>query len=800
MPLDAVARLNAALAGHYEIDREVGRGGMASVFLAQDIKHGRRVAIKVLHPELAAAVGASRFLREIETAAKLTHPHILSLHDSGERDGLLYYVMPYVDGESLRDRLTRVRQLPLEEALRITGDVADALSFAHEHGVVHRDIKPENILLTGRHAIVADFGIARAVQRAAGDTLTGTGVTLGTPLYMSPEQASGEGEIDARSDIYALGCVFYEMLSGEPPFGGPTVQSIVAKHLTLDAPSVRTLRPSVPQRVDRVIGRALEKSPADRYQDASSMLRDLEGAGDGRGAVELPPRTAQPALGSSGPRAQRALWVVGAGLVAAIGAFAIWRSSSGRSSASPTAATTAAQRSLAVLPFDDVGAAAESTYFADGITEEIIDAIGRIPGLRVISRTSAFAFKEKRGLTLRQIADSLKVGTILEGSVRRDGNRLRVSARLIDVSADSQLLARNFNREMRDVFALQNETAEEIARVLRVRLGSAAAARRRDARTQDVAAFDLYLRGRALWNQGSPAALRDAVKLFEQAIDRDTTFIAAYVGLSDALTLVGLIGGESPKEVGARAVAVAEHALRLDSLDGGAHAAFGHARYEFYRDRERGEAHLRRALDLDSVSYGARLYLGILRHDQGSFDEAITLLRDALQRDPLASSVRSNLGRIFLAAGQLDSAETQLRNGIALSPLWSNPHVWLGQTLLAKGRPNDAMQEFQRAASIGSVQDSAFLAYALAATGQRGAARDLLASITAKPRQRANLGVVLAIAYSALQDWHEAFRWLDHQIDEGSGNPQTYLRMPAGAALRAHPRFADVRRRIGMER
>ncbi len=426
MPLDAVARLNAALAGHYEIDREVGRGGMASVFLAQDLKHGRRVAIKVLHPELAAAVGASRFLREIETAAKLTHPHILSLHDSGERDGLLYYVMPYVEGESLRDRLTHVRQLPLDDALRIASDVADALSFAHEHGVVQRDIKPENILLSGRHAIVADFGIARAIQRAAGDTVTDTGVTLGTPQYMSPEQGSGQHEIDGRSDIYALGCVLYEMLTGEPPFSGPSVQSIVAKHMTAEVPSVRTLRPTTPPKVERVIARTLAKSPADRYQDAGGLLRDLEHAAGTTTAEQIDASlgtTPPPVKQVEQPTSRSRIGLLGAALLAVLAAFAIWRAGNRPDLASSTPERSPASRSLAVLPFDAVGTAAESTYFADGITEEIIDAIGRTPGLRVISRTSAFAFKAKRGLTMQQIADSLKVGTILEGTVRRDGNR-----------------------------------------------------------------------------------------------------------------------------------------------------------------------------------------------------------------------------------------------------------------------------------------------------------------------------------------------------------------------------------------
>jgi eukaryotic-like serine/threonine-protein kinase len=278
-------RLRDALSGQYEIDRDVGRGGMATVYLARDVKYSRRVAIKVPHDELAVSVGAARFLREIDTAAKLTHPHILSLHDSGERDGRLYYVMPYVEGESLRSRLNRERQLPLNEAVRIASDVADALVYAHAQGVLHRDIKPENILLTGRHAIVADFGIARAVEQAAGATLTDTGITLGTPHYMSPEQASAQRDLDGRSDVYALGCVLYEMLAGEAPYTGATMQAIVAKHLTAEVPSLRTLRPSTPARLDDIVRRALSKNAADRQPTAAAFLRDLE-------ALQLPTESA----------------------------------------------------------------------------------------------------------------------------------------------------------------------------------------------------------------------------------------------------------------------------------------------------------------------------------------------------------------------------------------------------------------------------------------------------------------------------------------------------------------------------
>jgi len=268
---DTAERIRSALEGRYAIDRELGRGGMATVYLAEDVKHHRQVAVKVLHPELGEVLGKERFLREIETAARLSHPHILPLHDSGEIDGFLFFVMPLAEDESLRDRLDREKQLPIEDALRIAREVADALSYAHSHGVVHRDIKPENILLSSGHAVVADFGIARAVSAAGGDKLTETGMAVGTPSYMSPEQAAGEEDVDGRSDLYALGCLLYEMLAGQAPFTGPTAESVIHQHMTAEAPAITSIRPAVPADVAGVIQRAMAKTPADRFSPAAQF-------------------------------------------------------------------------------------------------------------------------------------------------------------------------------------------------------------------------------------------------------------------------------------------------------------------------------------------------------------------------------------------------------------------------------------------------------------------------------------------------------------------------------------------------
>jgi serine/threonine-protein kinase len=370
---DLLERLESALRDRYTIESEIGRGGMASVFLARDLKHHRSVAIKVLHPELAAAVGSDRFLREIDTVAGLTHPHILPLHDSGEADGFLFFVMPYIEGESLRERLDREKQLPLEEALRLTHEMADALAYAHRQSLIHRDVKPANILLSEGHATVADFGVAAAIGGAEAGRLTTTGLSVGTPAYMSPEQGTGGEALDERTDIYGLACVLYEMLAGHPPFMGSSRQEILARHLMDPVPSLMAARSSVPGAVDRAVRRALAKAPIDRFATATDFSSALRLSARGNGPSE--------------------------------------------------------GRSIVVLPFTSLSLDPQNEYFSDGLSEDLINALTHIKDLRVAARTSAFSFKG-RSVDARVIGQELNVGTVLEGSVRKAGNRLRITAEL----------------------------------------------------------------------------------------------------------------------------------------------------------------------------------------------------------------------------------------------------------------------------------------------------------------------------------------------------------------------------------
>ena len=587
---DSFDRLKAALANRYTIQGQLGAGGMATVYLAEDLKHHRKVAVKVLRPELAAALGPERFLREIEISARLRHPHILPLYDSGEADGFLYYVMPHVAGESLRDRLDREQQLPIDDALQITGEVADALHYAHEQNVVHRDIKPENILLESGHAVVADFGIARAVAQAGGERLTGTGLSVGTPTYMSPEQASGGTEVDGRSDVFALATVLYEMLVGEPPFTGPNAQAIIAKTLTGDVPPLAGRRSTVSASLDRAVIRALARVPADRFATAGKFATALKGLAttEATGApLRAPTGRLRPAL-------------AGAGIVAiAVVAWFFTRSEL------PTPAD-GDRPSMAVLPFENLGAP-ENEYFADGMAEEMISQLAEISGLLVRSRTSTLQYKGTTK-TLTEIGGELRVDYVLEGTVRTDRSpdgtgQVRVTPQLIRVSDDTHLWTDRYTASLGpgEVFAVQAEIAEQVAAALNVTLLGDERDALGAAPTVNQKAYDTYLLGRYQWNQRTPATLLAAAEQFQRAIELDPTFAEAVVGLAETyavfepLAVPGYQGGEGY----ALAAAAARRAIALDSTLVGAHATLGYALTFGEWDWDAAESAFDRALALD---------------------------------------------------------------------------------------------------------------------------------------------------------------------------------------------------------
>src|SRR5262245_51234721 len=568
-------RLCAALAGRYERLREIGSGGMAVVYLARDVRHERDVAIKVLRDDVAEAIGRDRFLGEIQFAAQLVHPHILPLYDSGFADGLVYFVMPNVEGRSLRDRLDEVGRLPVDEAVRFATEVAGALDYAHRHGVVHRDIKPENILLQDGHALVGDFGIAKALGAVAADPATETrmftqaGVVVGTPAYMSPEQAAGDA-VDGRSDVYSLACVLYEMLVGEPPFTAPTAQAVIAKRFVHAPADVTSLRDGVSRSVGRVLQTALARATIDRYDTASAFGVALNDARAG----DAPARSA------------------------------------------------ASEKSIAVMPFASISADPENEFFADGVTEEILNALASIPDLRVAGRASSFSFKGKQQ-DLRTIGDQLNVRTVLEGSVRRSGKRVRITAQLSDVTDGFRLWSERYDREIEDVFAVQDDIASAIAVKLKTTFQESAGGRAQRS-TSNIEAYEAYLKGRALvFRRG--ASVREGVALMRRALELDPEYGLAWAGVADAYSVFAYYGMLPSDTCAAAAREAAAKALTYGPDLAESHSAVAQTSLLFDWDWPRAERSFKRALEIapghvQAAAWYALFYLGFVR---GRWDEAV---------------------------------------------------------------------------------------------------------------------------------------------------------------------------------
>ena len=641
MITDHLDQPRAALADRYRIERELGQGGMAIVYLARDVKHDRDVALKVLRPELAAVLGRERFLNEIRVTARLEHPHIVTLIDSGEAQGALWYVLPLIRGESLRARLAREPQLPIDDALTITRQIAAALDHAHAQGVIHRDIKPENILLHEGEAMLTDFGIALAVKEAAGSRLTETGLSLGTPQYMSPEQATGDRALDARSDVYSLAAVLYEMLAGEPPHTGPTVQSVIAKLMTERPTRLRTVRDAVSPQVDDAVARALAKTPVDRFATAGSFARAL---------------SAPSPMGAAPRRRIRRRTALLVALVAlVIGLSPVLA----RRRLAPAAPATAPIR-LAVLPFESVGDSADRT-FGDGMSEAIITRLARIPRLSLMGRGSVLRFAGS-GQSAVEFARTLGVEYVLDGTVRwaagpNGARQVRISPELLKVADGTHVWGEPYEGALANVFDLQGNVAERVATALRGALGAGDQAMVRAAPTADVDAYREYLLGRRVletrWWDGAEAADH-----FQRAIARDSTFARAYAGLAIAYSLAWDFGDRRwPRDtVYVRARAAAHRSLTLDSTLSEAHTALGRLLDAGDWNWRAADVEFRRALAFDSADASARQWYVLHLLQLGRTAEAVTEARTAVRFDPLSPLTINALGLALWFDGQVPEA------------------------------------------------------------------------------------------------------------------------------------------------
>jgi eukaryotic-like serine/threonine-protein kinase len=674
---DLRTRLQEGLGGSYVLERELGRGGMATVFLARDAKHDRPVALKVLHPELAASLGPDRFLREIKLAARLQHPHILTVLDSGDAAGRLWFTMPFVEGESLRDRLRRERQLPVDDALRIAREAAQALQYAHEHGVVHRDIKPENLLLTrDGSTLVADFGIARALGTNTDERLTETGLAIGTPAYMSPEQAAGDRGLDARTDVYSLAAVLYEMLAGEPPFSGATTQAMLVRRLTEPAPSVRSTRTNVAEGTDLAIRRALSPVAADRFATMAQFAAALQG-GPAASTVVTPaaPARSEPAASTAATGAARpgrravpaAAVTLVLGILIGLGVLFAWRRSHG------DAGGTSGPRVLAVLPFENLGDSAD-TYFADGVTDEVRAKLAQVAGLDVIARGSS---NEYRGTTKRaqEIARELGAGYLLSGTVRwiktaEGTSRVRVTPELVEVLDGQTPRSRwgqQFDAGITDLFQVQGEIAGKVVSALDVALADSVREVLVSKPTESVAAYDMFLKGDAAYGASTPTSQRQAMAYYQEAVRIDPSFALAWAHLARAGAFVFTIAG-SPPDVAAivRGAVARAHQLAPNHPDTYSARVYAEAYVEARPDRALAiaEEGLRVAPNNTEMLTAAAL----LEQTRGQFEAAATRLERAFTIDPRSALTSRRLGYSLIVLRRYDEARATLERGLTLSP------------------------------------------------------------------------------------------------------------------------------------
>lgn len=744
--------LRDALAGRYTLVRELGQGGMATVFLAHDVRHDRPIALKVLDSERSELLGAERFDREIKVLARLRHPFVLPLHDSGAAAGALYFVMPYVDGESLRARFTRESTLSVEDVVSIARQIADALDYAHGEGVIHRDVKPENILLSRHgHAMLADFGIARGALLASGAPstspgLTLTGTTIGTADYMSPEQALGETDIDGRSDVYSLGCVVYEALAGHPPFSGPNAFSIIAQHISKPAPSLVANHADISPSLIRAVARALEKKASDRFPTATEFVQALLGTDD---------------LAKAAP--------------------------------APLASTP--RLSIAVLPIATRNADAEAEYFSDGMTDELMNALAKVEGLRVVSRTSAFAFKSG-DVPIQEVGARLGVGFVLEASVRRAGSRLRVTARLVGVDDDSTLWSETFERQMEDVFAVQDEITHSIVKTITeaLQLGHLRGATPVQ-QPRSLEAYDLYLLGRHHWYKRTDASMRRALELFQEAAAADPSYAPAYSGIADASALLASWQFATSADQYPRAAEAARRAIELDPSLADAHASLGFVKLNWEWDWEAALSEFQKAIALNPSHETAHRWLSAFLAGIGRDEEALPIAHRAIELDPMSLLPRMNLGIVHFLAWRHEEATTEFRRVLEKDPGFVRAYAFLASSLSFLNRHDEAIAVAHKGVELSNQHAMLLLplGVALARAGQLAEARKILEPIIPELPP-----LYQATVYASLGEDALALDTLEKAPETRSDWMYSVGRQAWFSQYHAHPRFVRLLESLGL--
>jgi serine/threonine-protein kinase len=785
-PADAsLQRLTSSLRDRYTIERELGAGGMATVYLAEDVKHRRQVAIKVLLPDLAAAIGPERFLREIETTASLRHPHILPLYDSGTvapghgGTELVYYVMPYVEGESLRDRLTRDKQLPIDEALAIAREVADALGYAHSRGIIHRDIKPENILLEGGHAVVADFGIARAVSAAGAERLTQTGMSIGTPMYMSPEQAAGDRDLDGRSDLYSLGCVLYEMLAGQPPFTGPTAEAVARQHMITEAAPVTNLRPTVPPEIAGALARTLAKNPADRFNPAAQFVQALSSTTTSTQARPLPARVGRSPL-------QLGLIAAGAVVVVAAAWFG------GR--ALLRAGAAGHYERIAVLPMDNQTGDSSQAFFADGMTRELIGVLTDA-GVRVLGHRAVAAYRNTT-LPVIRIAHDLGVDAIVTGTVLQAGDVVQVAVELTDPKSGENLWARTFSRPAAEVVSLQHEVAGEIARGIRARLTPDQERAFGAAQPVIPRAYAQYLLGQEQANLRTQEGFRRSVEYLKRSIALDSTFAPAWAALA-MTNAYGALYQTTPRDSARAAIErAAARAIALDDRLGDPRFALGVVRLHVDWNFRAAEDEFHRGMERNSSTEAQALYAWTA-WEMGRFAEIVATERRLIEQEPTTAQWRSDLGWAYWSSGDSAAARATVLRAMAVDSTFYEAFDLFG--LIESDARNFPASEraHQRAIAVagGDYWVRQFSeGVLLAARGDSAGVRRVLRALDHDPRLAQR-----AVLLNALGERDSMYTLLEKAVETRDADLLWILNaIPYLYPRRREPRYQRLLERIGL--